>query len=47
MESKKKYNKLVNITKKSQTHRRRGQTSGYQRGGGEGQDRGGMESTDG
>ena len=26
----KKYNKLVNITKKKQTHRHRGQTSGYQ-----------------
>ena len=41
MESKK-YNKLVNITKKKQTHRYRGQTSGYQwgEGRGEGQDRG-------
>ena len=29
MESKK-YNKLVNITKKKQTHRYREQTSGYQ-----------------
>ena len=33
----KKYNKLVNITKKKQTHRFREQTSGYQWGGGEGQ----------
>ena len=29
----KKYNKLVNITKKKQTHRYRKQTSGYQCGG--------------
>ena len=38
----KKYNKLVNITKKKQTHRYREQTSAYQWGGGrrEGQDRG-------
>ena len=35
----KKYNKLVNITKKKQTHRSREQTRGYQWGGGEGQDR--------
>ena len=34
MESKK-YNKLVNITKKKQTHRYREQTSGYQCGWGE------------
>ena len=33
MESKK-YNKLVNITKKKQTHRYREQTSGFQFGGG-------------
>ena len=32
MESKK-YNKLVTITKKKQTHRYRGQTSGYHCGG--------------
>ena len=32
----KKYNKLVNITKKKQTHRRREQTSGYQWGEGRG-----------
>ena len=38
MESKK-YNKLVNITKKRQTHRYREQTSGYQWGG-EGQYKG-------
>ena len=30
----KKYNKLVNIAKKKQTHRHREQTSGYQWGGG-------------
>ena len=38
----KKYNKLVNITKKKQTHRYREQTSGYQWGEGRGerQDRG-------
>ena len=35
MESKK-YNKLVNITKKKQTHRYKEQTSGYQWGGGKG-----------
>ena len=35
----KKYNRLVNITKKRQTHRYRAQTSGYQ-GGGEGHYRG-------
>ena len=41
MESKK-YNKLVNITKKKQTHRYREQTGGYQwgEGRGEGQYRG-------
>ena len=41
MESKK-YNKLVNMTKKKQTHRYREQTSGYQWGEerGEGQYRG-------
>ena len=41
MESKK-YNKLVNVTKKNQTHRYREQTSGYQwgEGRGEGQNRG-------
>ena len=41
MESKK-YNKLVNETKKKQTHRYREQTSGYQwvEGGGEGHYRG-------
>ena len=33
---KKKYNKLVNITKKKQTHRYREQTSGYQWGEGRG-----------
>ena len=40
--SQKKYNKLVNITKKKQTHRYREQTSGYQWGEGRGerQDRG-------
>ena len=32
----KKYNKLVNITKKKQSHRYREQTSGYQWGGGTG-----------
>ena len=32
----KKYNKLVNITKKKQTHRYREQASGYQWGGGRG-----------
>ena len=37
MESKK-YNTLVNITKKKQTHRYREQTSGYQLGKGGGQD---------
>ena len=38
----KKYNKLVNITKKKQTHRYREQTSGYQWGerSGEGKGRG-------
>ena len=36
----KKYNELVNITKKKQTHKYREQTSGYQWGGGEGQYRG-------
>ena len=36
MESKK-YNKLVNITKKKQTHRHREQTSGYQWGEGRGE----------
>ena len=30
MESEKKYNKPVNITKEKQTHRYREQTSGYQ-----------------
>ena len=47
MESKK-YNKLVSITKKKQTHRYREQTSGYQRreGGGEGEYRGwGLKGT--
>ena len=33
----KKYNKLVNITKKQQTHRYREQTSGYQWGEGRGE----------
>ena len=33
----KKYNKLVNIAKKSQTHRYREQTSGYQLGQGKGE----------
>ena len=33
----KKYNKLVNITKKKQTHRYREQTSGYQWGEGKGE----------
>ena len=32
----KRYNKLVNITKKKQAHRRRKQTSGYQWGKGRG-----------
>ena len=38
----KKYNKLVNKTKKNQTHRSREQTSGYQwgEGKGEGKDKG-------
>ena len=38
----KKYNNLVNITKKEQTHRYREQISSYQweKGSGEGQDRG-------
>ena len=38
----KKYNKVVKITKKKQTHRYREQTSGYQwgKGRGEGRDRG-------
>ena len=41
MESRK-YNKLVNITEKKQTHRYREQNSGYQWGeGGEGENRGG------
>ena len=45
MESKN-YNKLVNITKKKQTHRYREQTSGYQWGGGGGVYRvGGVEGT--
>ena len=34
----KKYNKLVNITKKKQTHRYREQTGGYQRGKGMGKE---------
>ena len=34
----KKYNKLVNITKKKQTHRYREQTSGYQWGEGSGEE---------
>ena len=45
----KKYNKVVNITKKKQTHSYREQTSGYQWGKGrtEGQDRGrGLRHTD-
>ena len=33
----KKYNKLINITKKKQTHRYREQTSGYQWGEGSGE----------
>ena len=39
MRNSKKYNKLVNITKKKQTHRHRGQTRGFQwsEGGKEGQ----------
>ena len=37
------YNKLKYITKKKQTHRYRQQATGYQRGGGEGQYRGGRE----
>ena len=47
MEESKKYNKLVNITKKKQAHRYKGQTSGYQWGEGreEGQDRGRVLST--
>ena len=42
MESEKKYNKPVNITKEKQTHRYREQTNGYQwgEGSGEEQDRG-------
>ena len=36
----KKYNKLVNITKKKHTHRYRKQTSGYQWGGGQHRGRG-------
>ena len=45
MESKK-YNKLVNITNKKQTHRYKEQTSGYQWSGEEGQYRGwGVGST--
>ena len=35
----KKYNKLVNITRKKQTHRYREQTSGYQWGEGRGRDK--------
>ena len=35
----KKYNKLVNIAKKKQTHRSREQTSGYQWGEGSGEAR--------
>ena len=43
----KKYNKLVNKTKKKQTHRYREQTSGYHWGEGreEGQDRGGGKNS--
>ena len=39
--SKKKYNKLMNKTKKKQTYRYREQNSGYQRGGRRGNTRGG------
>ena len=39
----KKYNRLVNKSKKKQIHRYREQTSGYQWGEGEGQHRGGGE----